>query len=731
MSDVRLPESKSLIMDSVKDIEMPSPKRQRTDSPSEARQQERAADRKDGPTPAPDRAMEEDAKPEAHTQDVSILDTLMQHVESEAEARRDNSDMAQDDIASKPHPNATLEPATNENVVHPAREEMTEKAVQAKNFVSDAEEVMLCQPALKGSESVKVSTLDQEGQTAASEDLQRIPETPAQDHMPPVTETGAVEQKEWQTDSSPYSSSTDSSDDSSDSSEDDSDDDQNDYQMLDPFEQARILMADAGSDDEDGNSKKASGPGAGLRTANEKVEQVNPKPDIEVTESMTVEELGHIENIVEHTLLIRAKTSGEYQVLESNSLLCLENRKVIGVVAETLGRVEQPLYTVRFASQADIDESGVSEKGTKIFYVKDHSTFVFTQPLKGMKGSDASNFHDEEVGDDEMEFSDDEAEAEHKRNLKLRRKGIDPADAPLRGRGRGRGGRGRGGFSTTLPPLPEKRGIYDDRQTPMNYDEMDAAPDMADGYTPLQRPSGLVTTGNEGLADHSPNPPQPASHQSYSNADRGAHRPRGRGRGSFPDHNRGGRRGHGHGHPQSGRTNFNHPNNHNTSSANQNSYTTNQHYLNSNPNHAQPPQHQQRQQQQPPPPQPLNPYSQAPQTFALQYPLPSLPPLPPAAASSHMTSQNAAVYPGNMYAPGAASMPTPMMGLQGMPFGNFQFGQLQQQQYPAFGQGLHQNQTQNQNQNQYQQQSGYDNSAAMAQVQRQLDDLRRQGGQYP
>lgn len=33
-----------------------------------------------------------------------------------------------------------------------------------------------------------------------------------------------------------------------------------------------------------------------------------------------------------------------------------------------------------------------------------------------MKGSDASNVHDEEVGEDEVEFSDDEAEAAYKRH---------------------------------------------------------------------------------------------------------------------------------------------------------------------------------------------------------------------------------------------------------------------------------------------------------------------------
>ena len=48
------------------------------------------------------------------------------------------------------------------------------------------------------------------------------------------------------------------------------------------------------------------------------------------------------------------------------------------------------------------------------------SNFVFLSHLKRLKGSDASNAHDEEPGEDELEFSDDEAEREHKRALKAK-----------------------------------------------------------------------------------------------------------------------------------------------------------------------------------------------------------------------------------------------------------------------------------------------------------------------
>ena len=55
-----------------------------------------------------------------------------------------------------------------------------------------------------------------------------------------------------------------------------------------------------------------------------------------------------------------------------------------------------------------------------IFHVPNRSNFVFVDRLKLVKGSDASNAHDEEPGDDEIEFSDDEQEAAYKRMLKER-----------------------------------------------------------------------------------------------------------------------------------------------------------------------------------------------------------------------------------------------------------------------------------------------------------------------
>ncbi|KAL9114037.1 MAG: hypothetical protein Q9227_001809 [Pyrenula ochraceoflavens] len=345
---------------------------------------------------------------------------------------------------------------------------------------------------------------------------------------------------EWEVDSSPIESSSDSDTSSIESSSGESDEDEDEedgekYALLDPEEQARILMQDGGSDDEGGNKKAGQANGVGLRTQNEKVEEIVPKPNLSVTPDMKIEELGAVECIVETTVVIKAKTSGEFRVLDVGSVLCLENRTVIGVVADTIGRTQQPLYTVRFTNDTDITEAGLSKTGTPVYYVEQHSTFVFTQPLRSVKGSDASNFHDEEVGEDEIEFSDDEKEAEYKRHLKHQKqqsKQYHHSETPERGRGRGkRGRRGVGRSNLSREFLGNDSSMTGE----INYDDVDMGND--DGYTPLQRPSDLqdMMKGREVPEDDYPLP-RPASsegplHNQDSNRSRGDRFRRGRGRG--------------------------------------------------------------------------------------------------------------------------------------------------------------------------------------------------------
>jgi len=220
--------------------------------------------------------------------------------------------------------------------------------------------------------------------------------------------------------------------------------------------------------------------------------------------------------------LVKAKTTGEYQVLETGSVLCLQDRTVVGVVAETLGRVQQPLYSIRFTNACAIEQAGIS-KNTCIYYAPHYSTYVFTQSLKVFKGSDASNIHDEEVGDDELEFSDDEAEAEYKRSLKLHKQ--------VRRGARGSAGNGfpRVSRPNGVDYSPQNDGsIRKSEDVSISYDEISSVDDL---YTPLARPLNLYVQMRQGTTVTS------SQQESRNNGHRG-----GRSRGDF-NKNRGGRGG--------------------------------------------------------------------------------------------------------------------------------------------------------------------------------------------
>lgn len=308
---------------------------------------------------------------------------------------------------------------------------------------------------------------------------------------------------EWQLDSSDEDSSDEDSDDS-DSSEAASDDD---YPMMGREELAKLLMEEGG-EDEDGDRKEGfQGP---LKTKNEIPEEAMKieRPNTVVTEDMKIEILGAVESIVGTMVLIKAFVSGDHQVLNEGSLLVFEDRSILGVVADTFGRVEEPLYTVRFNTPDEIEDTGV-KFGQNIYYVPDHSVYVFTQALKAIKGSDASNIFDEEVGEAEREFSDDEAEAEAKRARKRQASG---------------GNRGRN----------ERRGGSIQQPTIRETDEP---------YVPLARPANLQELLSQ---------PPPPMNSSGGRGDRGHHRGgrndrggRGRGRGGQRAGIRGGKGNHG------------------------------------------------------------------------------------------------------------------------------------------------------------------------------------------
>jgi H/ACA ribonucleoprotein complex non-core subunit NAF1 len=134
---------------------------------------------------------------------------------------------------------------------------------------------------------------------------------------------------------------------------------------------------------------------------------------LEISPDATILEIGYIQSIVDDLVVIQSTILYHY-VLDIDSILCFEDRTVLGRVFETFGPIRRPLYSVRLSALEHANQEWVLSK-KKIYFVPDHSQFVQIQQLKQLKGCDASNQYDEELPEEEQEFSDDEKETDAKR----------------------------------------------------------------------------------------------------------------------------------------------------------------------------------------------------------------------------------------------------------------------------------------------------------------------------
>ncbi|CCG23076.1 hypothetical protein CORT_0D02280 [Candida orthopsilosis Co 90-125] len=152
----------------------------------------------------------------------------------------------------------------------------------------------------------------------------------------------------------------------------------------------------------------------------------------EIPENAPIEEIGEITGLVDRSVIIRAKTSGEFRILKEGSVLCFEDKTLIGLLYEIFGRVQSPVYSVKFNSDEDF-EKFKGTKGKAVYYVVPDSQFLYTDRIKHIKGTDASNCHDEEVPEEEQEFSDDEQELaakQAKKRKKNKNKDFKDRDQP-------------------------------------------------------------------------------------------------------------------------------------------------------------------------------------------------------------------------------------------------------------------------------------------------------------
>lgn len=219
---------------------------------------------------------------------------------------------------------------------------------------------------------------------------------------------------------------TGSEEDSSDSCDSDSSDSDSDSSDSD--------LGDSSDENVENENNESDNDTEVPRTRNELLEDTIPKfpSDLTIDKSTSVEAVGHIKAVGNRSVVISANNSARYRVLADGTALVIDNdrnnRVPLGVLYETFGPVDKPFYVVKFESEEEI-EPFKSRIGEPVSQVVSTARYILTEEFK-TKGTDASNFNDEEVPLEEQEFSDDEQEMLAKGlKTKKRKKAKKPGEA--------------------------------------------------------------------------------------------------------------------------------------------------------------------------------------------------------------------------------------------------------------------------------------------------------------
>jgi H/ACA ribonucleoprotein complex non-core subunit NAF1 len=214
------------------------------------------------------------------------------------------------------------------------------------------------------------------------------------------------------------SSDSDSSDSDSESDENETADEAGDKNALN----SRKPQIDVDDDEESGATAVASY----VQTKNEIVETDIVVPSVsEIGLEEVLEKVGEVMNIIGNVVIVKglpadSSRAASEKALDVETLLVFDDRQVLGHVYETFGPTTQPLYQIKFNQSYPLDTEKI-RVAREVYHIPQRSNFVFMEYLKKLRGSDASNIHDEEPGEDEMEFSDDEQEAAFKQARKKKR----------------------------------------------------------------------------------------------------------------------------------------------------------------------------------------------------------------------------------------------------------------------------------------------------------------------
>lgn len=137
-----------------------------------------------------------------------------------------------------------------------------------------------------------------------------------------------------------------------------------------------------------------------------------------LTPSDVLIEAGMIDDLIDDRIIIKANSFNG--ILDLDNIIFTINKIAFGYIDDVIGKIDQPVYIVRNFPNVNISSLNLNH-GQSIYNVKDKSKYVGQKQLL-RKGCDASNAFDEEVSDDEMEFSDDEEEMTRRSEIRKRKK---------------------------------------------------------------------------------------------------------------------------------------------------------------------------------------------------------------------------------------------------------------------------------------------------------------------
>ncbi|CAK8538174.1 unnamed protein product [Lathyrus sativus] len=222
------------------------------------------------------------------------------------------------------------------------------------------------------------------------------------------------DESESESDSESESSEYEASSSSSSSSSSGSDEE---GEIRDSDAEKMVSWSEAGGDFDDDDEVVVEP----IRSKNE-IRNLPPVPTVHVTLEPHHEMLPV--GVVMSTLGAKVIVEGveKHEPLNEGSILWLtESRNPLGLVDEIFGPVKNPYYVVRYNSENDIP-AGIQGGTTLVSCVPEFADRALNNKDLYRKGYDASGPNDEEVSD-EVEFSDDEKEAEYRKMQRMTKRG--------------------------------------------------------------------------------------------------------------------------------------------------------------------------------------------------------------------------------------------------------------------------------------------------------------------